>query len=63
MYLLVLFLPLLNFLTLIFTSFYFKKNDLLKLVIFNMILLTLISLEILNEIISSQNTVSVSCFY
>jgi proton-translocating NADH-quinone oxidoreductase chain L len=63
MYLLILFLPLLNFISLIFTSFFFKKNDLLKLTIFNMILLTLISLEILNEIITSQNTISVSCFY
>lgn len=51
-----------NFLSLIFFSFFFKKTDLLKLAIFNMLLLTFLSINILNEIITSQNNISVECF-
>ncbi len=63
MYLLILFLPLLNFLSLIFFSFFFNKKDLLTLSIINMLITTCIALNILSEIIVSQNTINVECFY
>ena len=63
MYLLILALPLFNFLWLILTGFFFNKKQLLKLVIINMITLMILSSFILKEIIIYQNPIKIEAFY
>jgi hypothetical protein len=55
MYLLIIFLPLLNFLTLINTSFFFKKEALIKFALTNMVIAFFLSCCAFYEIVTYQN--------